>query len=424
MFLNKSFPRAIVHVDGDAFFASCEMAKNPALKGKPIVVGQERGIATAVSYEAKALGVIRGMTMWHIKSHFPQVLIIASDYESYAIFTRKMYTLVRRFTSIVEEYSIDECFADITETVAKYDSEELKNQKIIEIGKAIKTALETELDLSFSVGIGPTKVLAKVASKWNKPSGLTVINGREIEQYLEKLPVKKIWGIGSSTAHHLMKLGIQSTLQFAQQSEQWVSHYVPKPVHEIWYELRGTSLYDVNPYNDEMQKSVSKTGTFKPTYDRNILLSELSKNIERMCVKLRRNKLRARRVSFFLKTQEFQYQGREVGLPNALAIPTEIIKIIKPFFDIVFKPGTLYRATGITAHRIIDEDHATNDLFGNFLKTNSLDELFKLNDKISKKLGKGSIFLASSLQSIKSSNQNKQPQALPNFTIPFLGEVT
>jgi DNA polymerase-4/DNA polymerase V len=427
MFLQESYPKAILHVDGDAFFASCEMAKNPALKGKPIVVGQERGIATAVSYEAKALGVVRGMTMWHIRDHFPKVIIVSSDYESYALFSRKMYTIVRRFTPIVEEYSIDECFADLTSVVEHIENEQDRTNKIIEIGKSIKHALETELDLSFSVGIGPTKVLSKVASKWNKPSGFTAISGRDIEIYLEKLAVKKIWGIGSSSAHYLKKLGVESALQFASQTEQWVQHYVPKPIHEIWYELKGTSLYDVNLNPDHQYKSVSKTGSFKPTFDKNLLFSQLSKNVERMCAKLRRHKLRTRRISFFIKTQEFSYHGGEVILPNALAIPTEIIKILKKPFEKVYKPRTLYRATGVTAYSIVDEDHFMNDLFGYSQKTNSIDELFQVSDKISEKLGKGSVFLASSLQSIKENQTlNKKPakNTLPRFIIPFLGEAT
>ncbi len=313
-FTNVTNPHWFLHVDGDAFFASCEMAKNPALKGKPIVVGQERRIATAVSYEAKALGVIRGMTMRHIRSNFPQVIIVSSDYENYGLFTKKMYAIVRRYSDVVEEYSIDECFADITDLVKEYKDLETRNTKIIETGQTIKLTLEKELDLSFSVGIGPTKVLAKVASKWNKPSGFTFIANTEIENYLGKLPVKKVWGIGSSTAYHLKKLGIETTLQFTQQSEQWLNHYVPKPIHEIWYELRGVSVYKINTNLEHIYKSISKTGTFRPTYDKKLLFSELSKNIERMCHKLRRHKLRTKKFSFFIKTQEFSYYGGEVTL--------------------------------------------------------------------------------------------------------------
>ena len=109
-----SFPRAIVHIDGDAFFASCEQARNPSFQGKPLITGKERGIASSLSYEAKALGVKRGMRLSDIKKLCPNVIILPSDYETYSLLSKRLFEIVRRYTSEVEEYSIDECFADLT----------------------------------------------------------------------------------------------------------------------------------------------------------------------------------------------------------------------------------------------------------------------------------------------------------------------
>src|SRR5512135_3459873 len=110
----RSYPRAILHVDGDSFFASCEVAKNPALRGKPVITGKERGIVSAASYEAKARGVKRGMNLREARAVCPDAIILPSDYETYSLFSERMYTIVRRYTPAVEEYSIDECFADLT----------------------------------------------------------------------------------------------------------------------------------------------------------------------------------------------------------------------------------------------------------------------------------------------------------------------
>src|SRR6185369_6203305 len=101
----------ILHIDGDYFFASCEISLNPSLRGKPVVTGQERGIATSMSPEAKALGVHRGMPVFKIRKEFPQVIITTSNYKNYGIFAQRMYDIVRRYSPLVEEYSIDECFA-------------------------------------------------------------------------------------------------------------------------------------------------------------------------------------------------------------------------------------------------------------------------------------------------------------------------
>src|SRR4051812_2148322 len=110
----RSFPRAIVHFDGDSFFASVEQLMNHELRGKPVVTGGERGAATSLSYEAKRMGANRGMSLQEIKKLCPDVVVVSSDYLSYSIYARRMYSIVRSFTPDVEEYSIDECFADIT----------------------------------------------------------------------------------------------------------------------------------------------------------------------------------------------------------------------------------------------------------------------------------------------------------------------
>ncbi len=155
-------------MDGDAFFVACEVAKNPKLRGKAVVTGEERGIVSALSYEAKALGVIRGMPIFTLRKKFPSVLVLPGDYTCYARMSSEMFDIVRRYADDVEEYSIDECFADLT----GLDKPLRMNYR--EIAERIKKEINEELGLSVSIGIAPTKVLAKVASKWQKPNGLTL----------------------------------------------------------------------------------------------------------------------------------------------------------------------------------------------------------------------------------------------------------
>src|SRR5882672_4091030 len=188
-FTLHSFPRAIIHIDGDAFFASCEQARDPQLQGKPVITGKERGIAASMSYEAKARGVTRGMRVSEIKKLCPDAIIVPSDYKTYSLLSMRLFAIVRRYTPDVEEYSIDECFADLTglrrPLRMSYEAMAAK----------IKHDLDTELGFTFSVGLAPNKVLGKIGSKWQKPSGLTAIPGSRIHQYLEHLPVEKVWGI-------------------------------------------------------------------------------------------------------------------------------------------------------------------------------------------------------------------------------------
>jgi DNA polymerase-4/DNA polymerase V len=172
--------KVILHMDGDAFFVSVEVAKDPSLRGKPVVTGAERGIVSALSYEAKALGVTRGMPIFRVKKLFPTVIVLPGDYQSYAKYSSMMFDIVRRYADDVEEYSIDECFAELT------GLDKPLKMTYREIAERIKQEVNVELDLSVTVGVAPTKVLAKVASKWVKPNGLTIITVHDIDIFLSK----------------------------------------------------------------------------------------------------------------------------------------------------------------------------------------------------------------------------------------------
>src|SRR5574341_2327350 len=226
-----AYPRAIRHIDGDAFFASCEQSRRPQLQGRPVVTGKERGIAASMSYEAKARGVTRGMRLAEIRKVCPEAVMLPSDYETYSLLSTRFFAIVRRYTPDVEEYSIDECFADLTGLRRPL------RLTYLQIAERIKKELDTALGFTFSVGLAPNKVVAKIASKWQKPSGLTAIPDRELHRYLAQLPVWNVWGIGPQTTALLKKHGIETALQFAQRPEVWVKKYCSKPFYDIWQEL-------------------------------------------------------------------------------------------------------------------------------------------------------------------------------------------
>src|SRR3954470_22757085 len=142
----RSYPRAILHVDGDAFFASCEVAKDPSLRGKPVITGKERGIVSACTYEAKALGIKRGMILSEVRKICPEAIILPSDYETYSLFSERMYKIVRRYTPELEEYSIDECFADLT------GMRRVNKMPYPSMAEHIQEDLVRELGMTFSIG--------------------------------------------------------------------------------------------------------------------------------------------------------------------------------------------------------------------------------------------------------------------------------
>lgn len=398
-----NFPRAILHIDGDSFFASCEIASHPELRGRPVVTGRERGIASSMSYEAKACGVARGMSVREIKKVCPEAIILPSDYETYSLYSKRMYNVVKRYTSEVEEYSIDECFADVT------GLRRCLRMSYEEMAAKIKDELDKELGLTFSVGLGPNKVLAKVGSKWKKPNGLTIIPVREAHLFLSKLPVEKIWGIGPNTSAFLHKFNIMTAYDFAEKPEEWVKSKLSKPFYEIWLELRGNFVYPLTIGEKQDYQSISKTKTFTPpSTNREFVFAQLSKNIENACLKAMRHNLEAREVAFFLKTQDFNYHGLEIKLSSPLSVPSEIIKHLRPHFEHLFQPGILYRSTGVVLMKLEPRNYCQGDLFGETAKITSLNEIYTEIDKLSQKYGKHVVYLGASLKAMTTKSHGKE----------------
>lgn len=432
MYCSNSFPNAIIHIDGDSFFASCEIAKNPQLKGKPVITGKERGIVSSMSYEAKRLGITRAMRLSDIKKICPEAIILPSDYETYSLYSKRMYEIVRRYTPDIEEYSIDECFADLTgmRRVNKMSYESMAIH--------IKHDLDTELGMTFSIGLSVNKVLAKIGSKWKKPSGLTIISSVDIEKYISALPVGKVWGIGPNTSAYLNKYGIITAYDFAKKDVVWVREHLSKPFQEIHAELNGTLVYHLNIGEKHDYASVSKTKTFTPaSSDKAFVFSQLSKNIENACIKLRRHDLYTDRCVFFLKTQDFHYHNLDITFANTTCIPQDILSIVREKFNMIFKTNTLYRATGIVLMNLSHNYSQTIDLFGNYSKSDKIKKVYEAVDKVSHKYGKHSVFIGSSLLALnvpshsgersipteRNKNLLKGETSRKRIGIPFLGKV-
>jgi nucleotidyltransferase/DNA polymerase involved in DNA repair len=386
-----TFPRAILHIDGDAFFASCEQARNPAFKGKPLITGKERGIAASLSYEAKAAGVKRGMRLSEIKKICPNVIILPSDYETYSLLSKRLFEIVRRYTNEVEEYGIDECFADLTGLRRPL------RMNYIQIAEKIQKDLKVELGFTFSAGLGPNKVIAKLGSKWKKPAGLTVIPAKRIHLYLEKLPVDKIWGIGAQTSAYLNMHKVFTALEFARLSESWIKNKLTKPFREIWQELNGHFILPLETREKEDYASIQKVKTFTPpSRDPAYVFSQLSKNVENACMKARRYRLEAGRLYFFLKTQDFNYHGAEIRLNRTSALPHEMIGLIRPIFEEIFNPLLEYRATGVCLLKLSSQGNMQLDLFGEALRIEKFRKIFESVDVIREKYGKHAAYLGSS----------------------------
>lgn len=425
---SSSYPRAIVHFDGDSFFASVEQAKDWRLRGKPVVTGGERGAATSLSIEAKRLGLTRGIPMQEIRRLCPEAVIVASDYTAYSIYAKRMYAIAKTFTAKVEEYSIDECFADIT------GLEESRGMSYEEIAQAIKDALEESLGITFGVGLASTKTLAKVASKRNKPAGFTPLPRERIEDVLSDTEIYDIWGLGGALSGRLRGLGVMSALDFVRKPDAWLKeHGFGKNTRDTWLELQGYAVLGIASGTHAKPHSVMTTRTFTPpSSDREFILSQLSKNAEVACAKVRRIGMKATALSFYLKTQEFTYHGVQLDLPVATDTPLEILACIRERFDEVYAVGIPYRASGVTLRSLKTADAVTPDLFGKYEVEEERGETFRALDSVNRKYGRNTVYLGSSMQAFTTPEAGYRKKAANAFlpassagkkslNIPYLG---
>lgn len=387
--------KVIFHVDGDAFFVGVEIAKNPKLKGLPVVTGEERGIVSALSYEAKALGIIRGMPIFRVKKEFPNVIVLPGDYKSYAHYSSMMFDIVNRYAYGVEEYSIDECFADFT------GLDRTLKMEYRQIAEQIKKEINEELGLSVSIGLAPTKVLAKIASNWIKPNGLTIIDIISAPKFLTKVPIGKVWGIGPKTAEILIRRGIHTALDFSSKDLLWVKQCLSKPYETIWKELNGTSLLEVDIELKSVYSSIQKTRTFHPsTNDKIFLWSQFSKHIEDACKKARYYDLVPKRISIFLKTKDFKVLTASAIFPAPSNAPEVASLIAHKLFEKVHSKGVLYRTAGLVLSDLSQNFVVQEDLFGGTTKGSNFDLIHKQIDTLENKIGKRVIYLGATKRAL------------------------
>lgn len=348
----------LIHIDGDAFFASVYQALNAHARGKPVAIGRERAIITALSYEAKARGIKRGMLATEAKRICPELLVVTSDYRAYQVFSNIMVGIAESFSPSVERYSIDEVFIDVT------GLDVVHHLSYLEIGQKLKTQIEGSLGLTVSVGIATTKTLAKIASNAEKPSGLVQLDESNRIQHLRDTEIGDIWGIGHRLAARMKALKIHTAYDFVQQSEVLLRSHFNKTVTQTWHELRGVPMFGLACGQKTEYQSIQKTATVTPaTTDKRLLLSRIFHHIEKAFIKARRHGYRVGKIDIFLKTQKFNYRFGSIKLSQPTPFPYLIRAEIRQALDKIYRPNEPYRATGCTLYGFTSEGSVQPDLF-------------------------------------------------------------
>ena len=305
-------PTPILHVDMDAFYASVEVVKDPALRGRPVIVGGQggRGVVTSASYEARAFGVTSAMPMVTARRLCPHAVYLSNDFASYVEFSRRIKAIFEEFTPLVESLSLDEAFLDVSGSIKLFGEPS-------RIARLIKERI-AQLGLTCTVGVAPNKFLAKLASTRAKPDGLLVVLPEEVRSWLDPLPVTALWGVGAQTAEALHRLGLRTVGDVAVLSRRTLERAVGDALGGHLYELaNGRDDRSVIPH--EPAKSVGSENTYEHDLDSaDDILREILRLSDRTASRLRSSGLCGRTVTLKVRFSNFKTITRSRTLEEAV----------------------------------------------------------------------------------------------------------
>ena len=305
----------IIHVDMDAFYASVEQRDDPALAGKPVIVGgsaEGRGVVAAASYEARRFGVHSAMSAARARRLCPHGVFLPVRMSRYAQVGRQIREIFLRFTPLVEPLSLDEAFLDVTGSRAALGPAEL-------LGRQIKQAIHDEARLVASVGIAPVKFLAKIASDLDKPDGFVVVREDDVASFLETLPIERLWGVGPIAQKTLHTMGVRTVGQLAAVSMETLVARFGSAGEHLGQLARGIDNRSVVP--DHRAKQISHETTFAVDVDSaDVLRARLLDLTEQVARRVRRAGLVGRTVQLKVRFGDF----RTITRSTTLAVPTDV----------------------------------------------------------------------------------------------------
>lgn len=337
--------RKIIHVDMDAFFAAAEVLDNPKLRGLPIIVGgtpETRGVVSTASYEARKFGIHSGMSSAYAKRLCPQVLFLKSRFMRYRILSNDVFNIFSNYTDRIESMSLDEAWLDVTENLKNISS-------ATEIGNRIRNDVFVKTGLTCSVGVSYNKFLAKIASDENKPNGICVIPPDKSEEFLKRLSLKKIPGVGKVMQKHLAKFGIAYGYQLLNKSEDFLERNFGKMGKSLFHKIRGIGNDVV--CTEYERKSLSVEHTFPIDYEYSEeLLFELKKVVKEFCKRLHRSDFSGNVLMLKLKFADFKRISRQISKDYNLVNENKIYLESKALLKkICFReyPGKKVRLIGV-----------------------------------------------------------------------------
>lgn len=402
--------KIILHIDLNAFFVRCEEIKNPSLEGKPVIIGRtgRGGIVSTCSYAAREKGVKSGMPTYQALLKCKDAIILDDDFHFYHEKSNQFFNFVKKYTTLIEPASVDECFADFTEV--------LKNEKQpLVFLRNMQKDLYKETGLKCSIGVAPTKFLAKMASDMKKPLGLVVIRRKDSRKMLSPLPIEDFFGIGKKTSPKLRELGINTIgdlIQKIDNEDPLVKRQLGKFYFVIkdWIDGKGNDEVNTEPFDP---KSIGHSTTL---YSDAISLEELEKPLKELSERVaegaqKRNKM-GKSVQLVLKDNEFKVINRSRKLANRTNDFNDIYKVAMELLRETYD-GRPTRLIGVTLQQLVNpkETYEQLSIFDNYDEIKEENETRLLIGELNRQMHK-SVFKTAGDHLRENGNENGSKRKL------------
>src|SRR6202041_2831539 len=411
-----AFPRTIFHVDMDAFFVSVEELFDSSLKGQPVVVGgqrDDRGVVSAASYAARKFGVHSAMPLRTAAKLCPQAIFVNGHPERYREYSEKVYNVLTRFSPQIEMASIDEAYLDMTGTTRLHGP-------TLKAAHKLHARMKEETRLNCSIGIGSSRLIAKVSSGQAKPNGVLMIVPGQEAKFLAPLDVREIPGVGKVMESHLHALGIKKVGDLAKLEESELSDRFGKWGLALAGKARGEDAggwFDSEVGADTEAKSISNEHTYnEDTAEVSQLEATLMRLSEMVGRRLRESQFYARTMQLKLRYKDFTTLTRAHTLAAPTQLDTEIFEAIRALFRKNWKKGVPVRLLGVHASSFTSQADQINLLEGN--RQQRWKDALAAADRLRDKFGESSVSLAAGLRGSFRERIHENPANLPGKNKP------
>lgn len=335
--------RKIIHIDMDAFFASVEQRDRPELRGIPLAVGYDgpRGVVATASYEARSYGVRSAMSMAKAKRLCPQLTVVPGNHARYKEVSNQVHDIMHDYTDLIEPISLDEAFLDVTENKPGIPL-------AVDIAREIRQRIRAELHLTASAGISYNKLLAKIASDWCKPDGMTTIHPDRALDFIAQLKVEKLWGVGPRTAERMHYMGIFTGSDLRKVPLQRLTQVFGK-MGRMYYDFaRGIDLRPVE--TEWVRKSVGCERTFlEDIYKPSVVLIELYHAVEELVRRIAKSDFEGHTLTLKVKYSDFTQITRSLTVQPVLTTKDDLLPVAKRLLgEVVYSADHPIRLLGLS----------------------------------------------------------------------------